>query len=195
MRCYGYKGGIGTASRLFSMGGVTLTVGALVLANFGRPEELMVDGVRVGEQLTTAQMPAQTPSGGGSVMVVIGTDAPLDSRQLGRLARRGALGLARTGSIAHHGSGDFVLAFSSTNRVAHRPPGPFLEPRALVADAHPVMDGLFLSAVESVEEAVINALLKSETVFGRDGHVCESLPIEPLVALLRKAGRIADEGN
>jgi D-aminopeptidase len=195
MSCYGYKGGIGTASRAIGSGEVAFVVGALVLANFGRPEELTLDGVRIGELLAHNQPSAESQIGGGSVMVIVGTDAPLDARQLGRIARRAALGLARTGSIAHHGSGDFVLAFSSTNRVPHRPPGPFLEPRALLADAHRLMDGLFLASVESVEEAVINALLRSETVQGRAGHVREALPIEPVVALLRTAGRIHDESE
>ena len=193
MSCYGYKGGIGTASRAVRSGDASFVVGALVLANFGRPEELTLDGVRVGELLAGHQAPAAAPTGGGSIMVILGTDAPLDARQLGRIARRAALGLARTGAIAHHGSGDFVVAFSNTNRVPHQPPGPLLEPRSLVADAHPLMDGLFLGTVESVEEAVVNALFRAETMHGRAGHVREALPIEPVLDLLRRAGRIYDQ--
>jgi D-aminopeptidase len=193
MSCYGYKGGIGSASRAIADSEVAFVVGALVLANFGRLEELTLDGVRVGELLAGHQPSADVPTGGGSVMVIVGTDAPLDARQLGRMARRAVLGLARTGSIAHHGSGDFVLAFSSTNRVPHRPPGPFLESRALLADAHPLMDRLFLGTVESVEEAVVNALFRAETMHGRAGHVREAVPIELVVDLLRRASRIYDQ--
>jgi D-aminopeptidase len=162
-------------------------VGALVLANFGRPEELMIDGVRIGELLASSDT---APALDGSVMVIVATDAPLDARQLGRLARRGALGLARTGSVAHHGSGDFVLTFTTAGRVPHRISGPLLPPRATVADAHPLMDTLFQAAVESVEEAVINALTRAETMVGRDGHVRQGLPLERVRELLMRAGRI-----
>ena len=116
----------------------------------------------------------------------------MDARQLGRLCRRGALGLARTGAIAHHGSGDFVLAFGTTELVPRRPSSPFLPPRAVVADAHPLMDGLFQAAVESVEEAVLNALFRDQTVVGRAGHVRQALPLEPVLDLLRRAGRLND---
>jgi D-aminopeptidase len=125
-------------------------------------------------------------------MVILATDAPLDARQLGRLCRRGALGLARSGSIAHHGSGDFVLAFGSTALVPRRPLSPFLAPRPVVAEAHPLMDALFQAAVEAVEEAVVNSLLMAETTRGRDGRVREALPLEPTLAILRRHGRIAN---
>ncbi|HEY3061370.1 MAG TPA: P1 family peptidase [Chloroflexota bacterium] len=187
MSCYGYKGGIGTASRRAEHSGSAHIVGALVLANFGRPEELMIDGVRIGELLASSDT---APALDGSVMVIVATDAPLDARQLGRLARRGALGLARTGSVAHHGSGDFVLTFTTAGRVPHRISGPLLPPRATVADAHPLMDTLFQAAVESVEEAVINALTRAETMVGRDGHVRQGLPLERVRELLMRAGRI-----
>jgi D-aminopeptidase len=193
MSCFGYKGGIGSASRQVAdkPSGLEFVVGGLVLANFGRREELVMDGVRVGEALSSGEPSVQrAAAGGGSVMVVLGTDAPLDARQLGRIARRGALGLARTGSIAHNGSGDFILAFTTAGCTPHQATSPLLDPRALLADAHSLMDGLFQAAVETVEEAVLNALLRAETVVGRDGHVREALPIEPVVERLRQAGRI-----
>jgi D-aminopeptidase len=194
MSCYGFKGGIGSASRRIESAGrrgtVRVTLGALVLANFGRPEELLVDGIRVGEALQADRGQAAEQAGdrGGSAILVLGTDAPLDARQLARIARRGALGLARTGSIAHHGSGDFVLAFSTAVRVPHQVSGPLLEPTAVVADAHPLMDMLFQAAVETVEEAVVNALFAAERMVGRAHHVREALPIDNVLDLLHRAG-------
>ncbi len=191
MSCFGYKGGIGSASRHIERAGARYELGALVLANFGRPEELMIDGVRVGELLRGSELAPQSASPGGSAMVIVATDAPLDARQLGRIARRGALGLARTGSIAHHGSGDFVLAFSTPGRVPHWVNGPLLQSQAVVADAHPLMDVLFQGAVEAVEEAVVNALLRAETMVGREGHMREALPVDRVRELLRRAGRLS----
>jgi D-aminopeptidase len=190
MSCFGHKGGIGTASRRLELPEITCDLGALVLANFGRTEELVIDGVRVGEVLSGGPPTAGLASPDGSVMVVLATDAPLDARQLGRLCRRGALGLARTGAIAHHGSGDFVLAFSTTELVPRRVVSPFLDPRPVVAEAHPLMDVLFQAAVETVEEAVVNALLRARTVVGRAGHVRQALPLEPVLDLLDRAGRL-----
>jgi D-aminopeptidase len=151
----------------------------------------MIDGVRVGELLRGSELAPQSASPGGSAMVIVATDAPLDARQLGRIARRGALGLARTGSIAHHGSGDFVLAFSTPGRVPHWVNGPLLQSQAVVADAHPLMDVLFQGAVEAVEEAVVNALLRAETMVGREGHMREALPVDRVRELLRRAGRLS----
>ena len=189
MSCFGFKGGIGTASRQVADAGVVVILGALVVANFGRREELRIDGVRVGEALPPVPE-ARAPTSGGSIMVVLATDAPLETRQLGRIARRGPLGLGRTGSIAHNTSGDFFLAFSTAQRVPFRPSAPLLPPHARVADDHPLMDRLFQAAVESVEEAIVNALFRAETVVGKDGHVREALPIEPVVGLLRQTGRL-----
>jgi D-aminopeptidase len=192
MTCYGYKGGIGTASR--STDG--FTVGALVLANFGTREELRIDGVPVGRELPepgTHSPPSSPEDGGdildGSCMVIVGTDAPLDARQLGRIARRGGLGLARTGSVAGHGSGDFILAFSNAEIVPHRPSSTVLTRRILAEDG-PAITRLFQATVEAVEEAVIDALFRAETTRGRDGHVRYALPIEPTLDVMRRRGRL-----
>ena len=170
MSCYGHKGGIGTASRVVQDG---FTVGALVLANFGRLEELRIDGVPVGRELAGPPEPPAVGRG-GSVIVLLATDAPLDARQLGRVARRGGLGLARTGSPSGHGSGDFILAFSNAEPVPHRPASTLLSCNVLAEDG-PAIDRVFSAAVESVEEAVIDALFRAETMVGRDGHVREAL--------------------
>jgi D-aminopeptidase len=190
MTCYGFKGGIGTASR--ATGG--FMVGALVLANFGAREELRIDGVPVGRELQEEPSPSPPPPGRGdaiegSCMVIIGTDAPLDARQLTRLARRGGLGLARTGSVASHGSGDFIIAFSNAQTVPHRPPSSTFSRYVLAEDS---LTTFFQAVVESVEEAVIDALFRAETTRGRDGHVRHALPIEPALKVLRRHGRLAN---
>jgi D-aminopeptidase len=197
MGCYGFKGGIGTASRRVDLPDAAFVVGALVLANFGRRAELRIDGVRVGEALADwSPRPVGDGRGEGastgrtgSVIVLIGTDAPLDGRQLARVARRGGLGLARTGSTAGHGSGDFMLAFSNAETVPHRPAASVLTRRALAEDG-PAIDGVFAAAVEAVEEAVLNALFRAETVVGRDGHRLDALPLEETLAALGRAARL-----
>ncbi|HEX5415985.1 MAG TPA: P1 family peptidase, partial [Chloroflexota bacterium] len=189
MSCYGFKGGIGTASRRIDLGGATFHLGALVLSNFGRRDELRIDGVPVGRYLADDDFPESSSSapnpatGPGSIMMIVGTDAPLDARQLARIARRAALGLARTGSPAGHGSGDFVIAFSNGNRVPLRPTGPVLTYCAIAEDG-PAITELFQATVESVEEAILNSLFKAETVVGRDGHVREGIPIERVMAIM-----------
>jgi D-aminopeptidase len=186
MVCHGFKGGIGTASRRIELPDAAFVVGALVLANFGRREELRIDGVPVGQALTDGGPGAPDR---GSVIVLVGTDAPLDGRQLGRVARRGGLGLARTGSTAGHGSGDFILAFSCAEPVPHRPAASVMTRQAL-AENGPAIDRVFAATVEAVEEAVLNALFRAETVVGRDGHRIEALPLEQTLAELRRAGRL-----
>lgn len=183
----GWKGGVGTASRLLPASRGGWTVGALVVTNFDGP--LTVAGFPVGPMLGRLPRPAQErPSEGGSVIVVLATDAPLDSRNLGRLARRGVIGLGRTGFYGGNTSGDFVLAFSSAHRIPHgggEPPegAPLLEaPVARVRDD--AMNPLFLAAVEATEEAVLNALFRAVTVVGRDGHRSEALDLDRLRAVL-----------
>jgi D-aminopeptidase len=183
--CFGWKGGIGTASRVLPEEGGGYTVGALVQSNFGRPGDLMVRGVPVGHEIKPPPRTRQAPAGKeGSIMVVLATDAPLDARQLGRLCVRAGAGLARTGSYYGHGSGDFVIAFSTAARVAHAPPA--LEAMLpAVAGEGKVMLWLFPAVVESVEEAVLNSLFRAETMTGRDGHTIHALPVEQIVDLCR----------
>ncbi len=181
---FGFKGGIGTSSRALpaSLGGYT--VGALVQSNFGGI--LTIDGVRVGERLGRHSFRDHLAgSGDGSCMVVIATDAPLSARNLERLARRAVLGLARTGSFMSNGSGDFVIAFSTRNRVTHRPD----ERSRPVEDLHnDAMSPLFLATVESVEEAVYNSLLRATTVTGYRSRTVEAIPIDRLRELLKERG-------
>jgi D-aminopeptidase len=181
---FGWKGGIGTASRALpaKLGG--WTVGALVQSNFGGI--LTIDGVRVGEKLGRFDFQEDVAGSAGSCMIVLATDAPLSSRNLERLARRAVLGLARTGSYMANGSGDFVIAFSTANPVPHGPSAPVRTVQELENDA---VSPLFLAAVESVEEAVYNSLTRATTVTGHRGTTAEAIPIERLRELIRDRGR------
>ncbi|KWC37024.1 aminopeptidase [Burkholderia ubonensis] len=172
MSCFDLKGGIGSASRIAAAAGRSYTVGALVLANFGRLPMLTLDGVPVG-RIVTARAAAEqaAPPEQGSIIMLLATDAPLDARQLARLARRAAAGLARAGSVYGHGSGDIALAFSTAYTIAHD--AQFVTLPALLADS--VLDPLFQAAAESVEHAIVDALLQAVTVTGRDGHVRQAL--------------------
>ncbi len=184
MTCYEYKGGIGTSSRVVSMETGKYTVGTLVLSNHGDWNELTISGVPVGSLLGK---PEDRRPEKGSIVMVVGTDAPLDARQLGRLARRAILGLAVTGSASHNGSGDISIAFSTAN-VHDRAKKNGLVTDKLLMDKE--IDPLFRATVDATAEAIINSLFKAETVEGRDGHVSYALPIEKTLALLKEHGRL-----
>ena len=184
MVSYGFKGGIGTSSRRLPDNEGGYTIGVLVNANHGRRPELVVEGVPVGRLYETAPPVAQAFSPGqseGSIIVIIATDAPLDGRQLTRLAKRAALGLARTGSTARHGSGDFMLAFSTANVIPHYPKDRTYSLTHL-ADTH--MNPLITATVEATEEAILNALTMATTVLGRDGYRAEAISLTRLRTIL-----------
>jgi D-aminopeptidase len=187
MICYEFKGGIGTASRRLSAADGGYTVGALAQTNFGWRHQLMIDGVPVGRELEKYQGKLKRDTG-GSVIVVIGTDAPLTYRQCGRLARRVTHGLARTGSHAGSTSGDFAIVFSNTRRKLHHSTGLTYTFEQVVEDTD-LINYLFWAVVESTEEAVLNSLFKATTTDGRDGHVVYELPIEETVEVMRRYGR------
>ncbi len=183
--CYGWKGGIGTAGRQLPKQQGGFMVGALVQSNFGMPEELTIAGVPVGQHL---QPPNYRPRPeAGSIMIILATDAPLNSHQLGRLCRRAAFGLARTGSTCHGGSGDFVIAFSTTRRVLDRPEG-VSGVETAVYDQQ-IMDDFALAVIESVEEAIYNSLLMAHTVVGRDGNTRFGLPADKVVDIFQKSSK------
>ena len=184
MVSYGFKGGIGTSSRRVPETEGGYTVGVLVNANHGRRPELVVGGAPVGRLYEAVPPVAQALTPGqseGSIIVIIATDAPLDGRQLTRLAKRAALGLARTGATARHGSGDFMLAFSTANIIPHYPNDRTYTLTQL-ADTH--MNPLITATVEATEEAILNALTMASTVVGRDGHRVEAISITRLRAIL-----------
>ncbi len=201
MVSYQFKGGIGTASRVLPPEKGGYRVGVLVNANHGRRHELTIAGVPVGRlynnkakniskeeaatipfRLSKAFRPEKRQDS-GSIIIIVATDAPVDARQLVRLSRRATIGLARTGSISHHGSGDFVLAFSTANSIPHYPKDPTFVMTHL-ADTH--LNPLFQATVEATEEAIVNALLQATTVTGRDGRQFEAISINKLRSILAR---------
>lgn len=183
---FGFKGGIGTASRRLpdNVGGYT--VGVLVQTNFGGV--LRIAGVPVGKRLGKYYMSdTLNASPDGSCMIVIATDAPLGSRNLKRLARRAMLGLARTGGIASNGSGDYAIAFSTDEalRIPYRSGQPVRQVGLLRNDA---MSPLFMAVIEATEEAIINSLFQADTMRGRDGHEVRALPVGKVLELVRRPG-------
>lgn len=190
MVSYGFKGGVGTASRRLSEKDGGYTLGVLVNANHGRRSELIMGGIPIGQLYDGATTRTSEALGGrnpgaseGSIIVVIATDAPLDGRQLTRLAKRAALGLARTGSTARHGSGDFMLAFSTGNVIPHYPKESTYTITHL-ADTH--LNPLFAATVEATEEAILNALTMATSVVGRDGNRAEAISLDRLRSLMTR---------
>ena len=213
MICHEFKGGIGSASRRIPDTAGGWTVGALVQANYGARELLRIDGVPVGESIPVSDVPSPwdeearvdryTPDarlslgssrigpGGGSIIVVLATDAPLLPHQCERLAQRATLGLGRMGSYASHGSGDLFIAFATGNRglsrgAGERDPRVVVETRMVVDRA---ISPLFHAAVEATEAAVVNALLSAETLTGRDGITAQALDHERLLDIMARYGR------
>jgi L-aminopeptidase/D-esterase-like protein len=188
MICYEFKGGTGTASRILTSKDTRYTVGVLVQANHGRRFQLQVAGVPVGREIVENApftRGADLYNERGSIIVVVATDAPLLPHQLKRMAKRAALGLARTGSASGNGSGDIFIAFSTANPEVAATPGP-ARVQMLSNDE---MDPLFGAVTLSTEEAIINALLAAETMSGIDGHKIYSLPHDRLKAVMKKYNR------
>ncbi len=191
MQCFDFKGGIGTASRVLAGDVGGHTVGTLVLTNFGLREQLLVDGVPVGAEIDDL-MPEEHSD--GSCIVVVATDAPMLPHQLRRLAVRAGLGLARTGSVATNGSGELMIAFSTAQRIGSDASEQATDVRALVdgpSDEMPnVFSALFAATVDSVEESVVNALVAAETMTGHGGNTLHALPVDRMLGLLERAGRL-----
>ncbi len=192
MICHGFKGGTGTSSRVVPSG---WTVGVLVQANHGRRERFRVDGVPVGEVITAHEIPvpgSTMPQGAGSIIIVIGTDAPLLPGQCERLAQRAGLGVARVGGLGENSSGDLFVCFATGNRGLPQPdaPGATAPPTvalSMVPNQH--LTPLFAAVVEATEEAILNALLHAETMTGRDGNTAHALPADRLLEVMAAYGR------
>ena len=182
--CFGFKAGVGTASRV-SETDPALLLGCLVVANFGAPRDLHV---LVGEAAAEGYG-GDSPDDGGSIMAVIGTDAPLSERQLRRLAARAGMGLGRAGSFATNGSGEYAIAFSTAHRVPHRSEHGAQDFRFLRDDSVELRQ-LFEMAAEATHEALLGSLCSAEPMRGRDGHSVEAIPHE----LLRRAPRVVAAG-
>ncbi len=190
MICYEFKGGIGTASRVLPPGDGGYTLGVLVQANFGRRHQLLVAGVPVGRELRDdlvyTRAGASDTAESGSIIIVVATDAPLLPNQLKRLARRAALGLARTGSVAGNGSGDLFVAFSTANPRAGDAKGTV----SLTMLPNDRMGALFEATVGATEEAILNALVAARTMTGIEGHRVVALPHDRVREILRRHGRL-----
>jgi D-aminopeptidase len=181
---YGFKGGIGTASRRCG----EWTLGVLVQANHGRRRRLMVDGVPVGRELGPERIPAPgAPEGAGSIIVVVATDAPLLPHQCERVAQRAALGIARTGGAGENSSGDLILCFATGNRGLGVGAGSEVVGVSMLPNER--IDELFYGAIEATEEAIVNSLLAAETTTGRHGRVVHRLDPDALVEVMRRYGR------
>ena len=185
MICYGFKGGSGTASRQVAFAGETYTVGAFVQANFGAREQLVIGGAPVGKALKDWRPDARGGTEAGSVIAVLATDAPLLPHQLQRLARRVSLGIGRGGAISGHGSGDIFLAFSTANAEALVASG-VVAGAAFIPDAE--LNPFFAATIESIDEAVLNALVANETMTGADDHVVYALPHAEVRRLIGASG-------
>jgi D-aminopeptidase len=183
--CFDWKGGIGTASRVLSPKRGGFTIGALVQSNYGNSPEMVIAGVPVGQHIQPPLPDERVED--GSIMIVLATNAPLNGRQLGRLCRRAVFGLARTGSTCHGGSGDFVIAFSTAYRLPDRPKT-LLAQRPFL-DEQPIMSSFSLAVIEAVEEAIYNSLFMAHTIVGRDGNTRYGLPVDEVVAVMRRYGR------
>jgi D-aminopeptidase len=176
MVCHGFKGGVGTASRLADDGH---TVGVLVQANQGRRSRLTIDGVPVGRELGVERIPGPTTLD-GSIIVIVATDAPLLPHQCARLAQRATFGIARTGGAGENSSGDLVLTLATGNE---------LPSETLRTIPNERLNTLFYAVIEAAEEAIVNALLAAETMTGRGGATVHALEPEPLLEVMRRYGR------
>lgn len=191
MTCFGFKGGIGTSSRVVEIGGRTYTVGVLVMTNFGRRPRLTMAGVPIGALLPEtplAESALPRPEGRheeGSAIVIAATDAPLTNHDLARLAKRAGFGLVRTGSVGGNSSGEIALAFSTAYTLDETPR---YTPELLQVFA---TDPLFGAACDAAEEAILNSLCMARTTVGRDGHIEYELPLAQVRELLQAAGQVS----
>jgi L-aminopeptidase/D-esterase-like protein len=195
MTLFGFKGGVGTSSRLVRLDDHEYTVGVLVQGNFGSRGDLLVDGVPVGREITDLlplrAAEANQPRPDGSIIVVIASDAPLTDRQLGRLCRRGMLGLGRVGSTARQSSGDILIAFSNApeNRFERFNSDAVLDVKRVNDER---INDLFQATVEATAEAVLNAMVVAETMVGRDGNTAFGLPHDRLRDIIRRYARLRE---
>ncbi|HEU5140196.1 MAG TPA: P1 family peptidase [Bacillales bacterium] len=164
MSCLGFKGGIGTASRIVEIEDSKYTLGVMVLTNFGRREDFLLDGKQINHLLADQEKPEPDK---GSIIVIAATDAPLTEHQLKRVIKRTSVGIERTGSFIGNGSGEVAVGFSTAVRIPHDPPKAFMAIKRIHEN---YIDLLFRAAAESTEEAILNSLVSAETTIGRKGH-------------------------
>lgn len=182
----GFKGGIGTSSRILPEKNGGYTIGVLVQTNFGGL--LKIDGVPVGEILKKQKMASRIKKPGGSCMIVVATNAPLNARNLERLAKRAMLGFARAGGISSNGSGDYVIAFSTAKQLRY-PYHSNESTRAVTVLRNSAMTPLFRAVIEATEEAIINSLFHAKTMTGRAGHIVKELPVKKVIEIIKRHER------
>jgi len=187
MIAHGFKGGIGTSSRILDEGRGGYLVGVLVQANYGGRSQFTVAGVPVGREITDL-IPERGDEDIGSIIIVVATDAPLLPHQLKRVVKRAALGVARNGGIGGNGSGDIFIAFSTANPGAANQS----EVASLQMTPNSRITPIFSATVEATEEAIINAIVAAETMTGRDGNTVYGLPHERLKEVMKKYNRLRE---
>jgi D-aminopeptidase len=185
MITYDFKAGNGSSSRVVEIDGMNYAVGVFVQSNFGAREQFTVLGVPVGLHLTEHKLRGKDQ---GSVIAIVATDAPLQPHQLKRLARRVPMGLARTGTVGNNSSGDIFLAFSTANEEAYEGGGARLRQASFLRNSG--IDPIFNAVVEATEEAVIDSMVCNQTMAGRDGNTSVALPVDQMLALMKKYGRL-----
>lgn len=169
MSCFGLKGGIGTASRKLEWDGGDYTIGVLVLSNFGRMDDFVLDGKKAGKRIATD---SEDETDKGSIVVIVATDVPLSEHQLKRVIKRSSIGIARTGSFTANGSGEIVIGFSTAVRIPHDDQEDFIDMKLVHENR---LDSLFHAVAEATEEAILNSLICAETTTGRNGNRRNSL--------------------
>jgi D-aminopeptidase len=185
MICHDFKGGVGTSSRLVDSKSGRYTVGVLVQTNYGDREQLRVDGVPAGREIGLDKVPSPwpVPPQGGSIIVIVATDAPLLGDQCKRLAQRAGGGLARAGGMGHNASGDLFLAFATGNHVPAESEG-IIPLTGMIPQSH--LNLFFDAVVEAVEESILNALAAAETMTGVNGHTAYALPLDELQRVMAR---------
>ncbi len=176
MVCYGYKGGIGTSSRVIALDGNRYTIGILTLTNFGKRGELTIKGIKIDKYSEDRTEDEEN----GSIIVIVGTDVPLTHRQLKRIAKRAGIGIARTGGRCSNGSGEICIAFSTANRVDRKEDKDICNIK-MVKETTKVMNLIFEAVIDGVEEAIVDSLFTAETVKGIDGRMIRALPVDEFV--------------
>lgn len=184
MICHEFKSGIGTSSRVVEIDGMTYVLGVLVQANYGAREDFRIDGVPVGALIDNGQVPSpwDEPPAGGSIIVIIASDAPLLPGQCKRLAQRATVGVGRVGGYGHDSSGDLFFAFATANHLEQRPG----KVRIVASLPNEAMDPLFHAVIDATEESIINALFAAETTTGRYGRIAHALPLDETASILER---------
>jgi D-aminopeptidase len=168
MSCYGLKGGIGTASRVAELDHMNFTLGVLVLSNFGRMEDFLLDGEKVGQKIANTSRETDK----GSIIVIVATDIPLSEHQIKRVMKRTSIGIGRTGSFGGNGSGEIAIGFSTAVRIPHDEQKTIIDMKRIHEDK---LDHIFRAVAEATEEAILNSLVTAEETTGRKGHHRSSL--------------------